>query len=127
MTVSLEAMLAEESEESRKRIRQLADEMRMEMSLRELRRLRKMTQARLAKKMKIGQEGVSRIERRQDMNLSTLVSYIEGIGGRLSFVVDMPGQKPFVIAASKTGKGKKSSKKKTQNSTKSKAKTRTAA
>jgi hypothetical protein len=59
MTVSLEEMLAEESEESRARIRGLAREMRAEINLRELRRLRKLTQTRLSKKLKIGQEGVS--------------------------------------------------------------------
>jgi hypothetical protein len=40
MTVSLEEMLAEESEESRARIRLLADEIRTEMNLRVVRRLR---------------------------------------------------------------------------------------
>jgi transcriptional regulator with XRE-family HTH domain len=80
------------------------------MTLREMRRLRKISQASLAKTLKIGQEGVSRIERRKDMNISTLVSYIEGIGGKLSFVVDMPGQPPFVMA----GLGSKTNKKKSR-------------
>jgi DNA-binding XRE family transcriptional regulator len=83
MTVSLEAMLAEESEESRAHIQVLAQEMRAEMNLRELRRQRKLTQARLAKKLKIGQEGVSRIESATDMSISTLRSYMEGVGGKL--------------------------------------------
>jgi hypothetical protein len=47
-------------------------------------RLRKLTQARLSKKLKIGQEGVSRIEKRTDLYLSTLRSYVEGVGGKLS-------------------------------------------
>ena len=50
------------------------------MNLREVRRLRKLTQARLSKKLKIGQEGVSRIEKRTDLYLSTLRSYVEGRG-----------------------------------------------
>ena len=77
MTVSLEEMLAEESEEGRARILKLAEEMRAEINLRELRRLRKLTQTRLSKKLKIGQEGVSRIEKRTDLYLSTLRSYVE--------------------------------------------------
>jgi transcriptional regulator with XRE-family HTH domain len=127
MTVSLEAMLAEESEESRARIQVLAQEMREEISLRELRRQRNLTQARLAKKLKIGQEGVSRIERRQDMSISTLHSYIEGIGGKLSFVVDIPGQTPFVLSRLGSERSKKKALKKTKTSAKSKARERAAA
>jgi hypothetical protein len=121
MTVTLEEMLAEESVESRERILQLADEMRSELTLREMRRLRKISQASLAKKLKIGQEGVSRIERRQDMNISTLVSYIEGIGGKLSFVVDMPGYPPFVMAGLGSRIDKRRSSKKPGSGAKSKA------
>ena len=124
MTVSLEAMLAEESEECRAHIQVLAQEIREEISLRELRRQRNLTQARLAKKLKIGQEGVSRIERRQDMSISTLLSYIEGIGGKLSFVVDMPGQTPFVLAGLGSAKGKKKNEKKSKNKAAATAKSR---
>jgi transcriptional regulator with XRE-family HTH domain len=69
-----------------------------ELNLRELRRLRKLTQARLSKKLKIGQEGVSRIEKRTDMYLSTLREYVEGVGGKLSLVVEFPNQAPVVLS-----------------------------
>ncbi len=65
-----------------------------ELNLREMRRLRKLTQARLSKKLKIGQEGVSRIEKRTDLYLSTLRSYVEGVGGKLSLVVEFPDRAP---------------------------------
>ena len=69
MTVSLEEMIARESEESQLRIKQITAELiAEELNLRQLRRQRRLTQARLSKKLKIGQEGVSRIERRTDMN-----------------------------------------------------------
>ncbi len=64
--------------------------MRAEINLREMRRLRKLTQARLSKKLKIGQEGVSRIEKRTDLYLSTLRSYVEAVGGKLSLIVEFP-------------------------------------
>jgi transcriptional regulator with XRE-family HTH domain len=99
MTVSLEEMLAEESEESRARIRSLAEEMRAEINLRELRRLRKLTQTRLSKKLKIGQEGVSRIEKRTDLYLSTLRSYVEAVGGKLSLIVEFPDRSAVTLAA----------------------------
>ena len=43
-----------------------------EMTLRELRRARKLTQARMAKKLGITQDQVSRLEKRSDLLLSTL-------------------------------------------------------
>jgi DNA-binding XRE family transcriptional regulator len=127
MTVSLEEMLAEESEESRARIRLLAEEMRAEMNLREVRRLRKLTQARLSKKLKIGQEGVSRIEKRTDLYISTLRSYVEGVGGKLKLVVEFPDRPPVLLSGLGEAQGKKTPKKKARNGAKSKPKTRRAA
>jgi transcriptional regulator with XRE-family HTH domain len=85
-------------EERRARIFKRADEIRQEINLREMRRLRKITQARLSKKLKIGQEGVSRIEKRTDLYLSTLRSYVEGVGGKLSLVVEFPDRAPVVLS-----------------------------
>jgi len=123
----LEEMLAEESEESRARIQQLVEEMRAEMNLREVRRLRKLTQARLSKKLKIGQEGVSRIEKRSDLYLSTLRSYVEGVGGELRLEVRFPDRPPVILAGLGRDDGEKKAKKKAGTSAKSKAGTRRAA
>ena len=98
MTVTLDEILSEMSAERRARIDQLVDEMREEMNLREVRRLRKLTQTRLSKKLKIGQEGVSRIEKRSDLYISTLRSYVEGVGGKLKLVVELPDRAPVILA-----------------------------
>ena len=99
-----------------------------EMNLREVRRLRKLTQARLSKKLKIGQEGVSRIEKRTDLYLSTLRSYVEGVGGKLTLVVEFPDQAPVILAGlGESGQTAKEAKKKAAKPAKSKAKTRRAA
>lgn len=127
MTVSLEAMLAEESEESRARIDQMVQAMRAEINLREMRRLRKLTQARLSRKLKIGQEGVSRIEKRSDLYLSTLRSYVEGVGGELIMEVRFPDRPPVTLIGLGEQKTVKKAKKKAKSSPKSKAKTRRAA
>ena len=121
MTVSLEEMLAEESEESRARIRSLAEEMRAEINLRELRRLRKLTQTRLSKKLKIGQEGVSRIEKRTDLYLSTLRSYVEAVGGKLSLIVEFPDRSAVTL----TGFGEDQGNAGKENPAKKRANTRT--
>ena len=127
-TVSLEEMLARETEEMRASVKQMTAELiAEELNLRQVRRLRKLTQVRLAKKLKIGQEGVSRIEKRTDMNLSTLRSYVEGVGGKLSLIVEFPDQPPVVLAALGLGGGSKRANKKAGSGAKSKSKTGRAA
>jgi transcriptional regulator with XRE-family HTH domain len=98
MTVSLDEILEKLSEERRQRIDKLAAELiAEELRLRDLRRLRRLTQARLSKKLKIGQEGVSRIEKRTDLYLSTLRSYVEGVGGELTLMVKFPDGPPVIL------------------------------
>ena len=127
-TVSLEEMLARESEEFRLSVKQRTAELiAEELNLREVRRLRKLTQARLSKKLKIGQEGVSRIEKRSDLYISTLRSYVEGVGGKLKLVVELPDRPPILLSGLGEDQGKARAKKRDGNGTKSKAKTRRAA
>src|SRR5712671_2017744 len=52
-----------------------------EMSLRELRKARKLTQARVAKVLGITQDSVSRLEKRSDLLLSTLRKTIKAMCG----------------------------------------------
>jgi len=99
MTVSLEEMIARQSPESQQKIAELtADLIAEQLTLRDLRRLRKLTQARLSKKLNIGQEGISRMEKRTDLYLSTLRGYLEGLGGKLSLIVEFPDRPPVVLA-----------------------------
>ena len=122
MTVSLEEILRQMPEERRRRIEQRAAELiAEELNLREVRRLRKLTQARLSKKLKIGQEGVSRIEKRSDLYISTLRGYIEGLGGKLKLVVELPNRAPVILA----GFGETSSRRKTRQTARKSAKLKT--
>src|ERR1700690_261379 len=128
MTVSLEQILNQIPEQPRRRIEQRGAELiAEELNLRELRRLRKLTQARLSKKLKIGQEGVSRIEKRTDLYLSTLRTYVEGVGGKLSLIVEFPDRAPVVLAGFGENEGETKAKKRARTSAKSKAGTRRAA
>ena len=68
-----------------------------EMSLRDLRKARKQTQARVAAKLGINQENVSRIEQRSDLLLSTLSSYVSAMGGKLSLVAEFPDRPPIAL------------------------------
>lgn len=64
MPGTLNEILNKMSEDRRALVHKRAQEIGEEINLSDLRRLRKLTQARLSKKLKIGQEGVSRIEKR---------------------------------------------------------------
>ena len=128
MTVSYEEVFKEFSAEDQEWIkRRTAELIAEEMTLRELRLHRKLTQARLAKKLKIGQEGVSRIERRSDMNISTLSKYVKAVGATLRIEARFPDQPPIVLTNQGTARGRKKAKKGAASSSKSKAKTRRAA
>jgi transcriptional regulator with XRE-family HTH domain len=120
MTVSLEEILQAMPEERRHRIEQRAAELiAEEFRLRDLRRLRRLTQARLSKKLKIGQEGVSRIEKRTDLYLSTLRSYVEGVGGELILMVRFRDQPPVFLA----GLGENAGENEVKNKTKKRVRT----
>ena len=69
-----------------------------EMTLRELRRARKLTQMRMAKTLGISQDSVSRLEKRSNLLLSTLRKTIEAMGGNLSLVAQFPDRDPVVLS-----------------------------
>lgn len=69
-----------------------------EMTLRELRRARKLTQVRIAKTLGITQDGVSRLEQRSDLLLSTLRNTVRAMGGNLSLIAEFPDRGPVVLS-----------------------------
>lgn len=94
MTNTLTAKLKALPDDRRKRIEARAEELvEQELTLRELRKALEMTQTALAEQLEVGQDTVSRLERRTDMLLSTLHDYVQGLGGRLELNVQFPGHK----------------------------------
>jgi len=69
------------------------------MTLRELRKARKLTQVRIAKTLGIKQDSVSRLEKRSDVLLSTLRKTVEAMGGTLSLVAQFPDRGPVLLSA----------------------------
>lgn len=67
----------------RARIEEQVREERRKIALFEMRKARSLTQNAIAEQLHIDQGAVSRLEKRTDMYLSTLRSYIEATGGRL--------------------------------------------
>jgi transcriptional regulator with XRE-family HTH domain len=69
-----------------------------EMTLQQLRHARHLTQQKIAKSLNIGQEGVSKLEKRSDLLISTLREYVEAMGGNLSLIAEFPDREPVVLS-----------------------------
>lgn len=90
-TVSFEEVKAALSPEVRKLAQERTAELRDELAtLREIRKRQGITQVKLAKELGIAQEGVSRLERRNDTLVSTLRKTVEAMGGELHIVAEFP-------------------------------------
>lgn len=68
-----------------------------ELTLRALRQAHDLTQERMAELLGVKQENISRKERRADLLLSAMSSYIEAMGGKLKLVAEFPERSPVVI------------------------------
>ena len=66
-------------------------------TLKDLRQAVAQTQEELAATLGVGQDTISRLEKRSDMLLSTLRRYIEAMGGKLELVAKLPDRPPMVI------------------------------
>lgn len=70
-----------------------------EMTLQDLRKAQKLTQEQMAAALHIGQDSVSRIEKRSDFLLSTLRTYVQAMGGSLDLVVRFADRKPVILSS----------------------------
>ena len=99
MTVSLKTMMADLDPARRRKIEDRAAELIVEeMTLRELRKARQLTQVSVARELGIGQDGVSRLEQRSDILLSTLRRTVEAMGGSLSLIARFPDRPPVELS-----------------------------
>jgi len=67
-----------------------------ELSLRDLRKARELTQEGMAELLHMRQESISRLEKRSDLLLSTLRNYVRAMGGELKLIVQFP-DRPAVL------------------------------
>jgi hypothetical protein len=96
---NLERIRNEMSPERRRKIdTRAAQILAEEMTLRDLGTALAKTQMSIGHKLGIGQEGISRIERRSDLLLSTLRGYVRAMGGNLSLVVEFADRKPVLLS-----------------------------
>lgn len=69
-----------------------------EMSLRDLRQAHELPQARMSEVLGIGQDGISRLEKRSDLLISTLRGFVEAMGGELRLVAEFPDRPPVILS-----------------------------
>jgi transcriptional regulator with XRE-family HTH domain len=67
-------------------------------TLQQLRKARELTQNQLAELWGKDQVSISQLEKRSDMLISTLRSYVEAMGGSLNLVVQFEGQAPVILS-----------------------------
>ncbi len=93
---------AKMSPEAQARSAARAEATLVEMQLQELRKSRDVTQDDVAKVMKVEQAAISKLERREDMYVSTLRDYVKALGGELKLVASFPDAEiqvhPFEVA-----------------------------
>ena len=94
MARSLDQVLASLPVKRRARIERRANEL---ATLKQLREAVERTQEELAASLGVGQDTVSRIERRSDILLSTLRRYVQAMGGELELVARFPKRSPLII------------------------------
>ncbi len=78
----------------REKVEQRAGEL---ATLKDLRIAVAHTQQDLATSLGVGQDTISRIERRSDLLLSTLRRYVEAMGGQLELVARFPNRPPVIL------------------------------
>ena len=94
MARKLDDVLAALPKERQQRVEARAMEL---ATLKDLRLAAQQTQEQLAATLGVGQDTISRLEKRSDMLLSTLRHYVESMGGKLELVAHCPDRPPVVI------------------------------
>ncbi|ENC8500313.1 TPA: XRE family transcriptional regulator [Escherichia coli] len=88
---TLDEVIANRSPESQARIKEIADEMILEVGLQMMREELQLSQKQVAEAMGISQPAVTKLEQRgNDLKLATLKRYVEAMGGKLSLDVELP-------------------------------------
>ena len=105
--VSVEEVMAALPKARRKAIEARGNELlarvAQRMTLKEIRKGRKISQAEVAEALGIGQMQISRLERRRDPRLSTMQRTVAALGGKLTLIATFPDQEPVVIVGSSEG------------------------
>lgn len=88
---TLDDAITARSPESQARIKEMSDEMILEVGLQMMREELQLSQKYVAEMMGVSQPAITQLEQRgNDLKLATLKRYIEAMGGKLSLDVELP-------------------------------------
>ena len=112
--ISVEDVMAALPEDRRKAIEargaELVAKVQRRVTLAELRKGRKLSQAKMAEALGIGQMQISRLEQRKDPRLSTIERTVAAMGGTLTMIATFPDQEPVILVSTASLKGKMAAK-----------------
>ena len=94
MARKLDDVMATMPKDRQARVKARAKEL---ATLKDLRQALQQTQAQMAAVLGVGQDSISRLEKRSDMLISTMRHYVESMGGKLELVAKFPNRPPIVI------------------------------
>jgi transcriptional regulator with XRE-family HTH domain len=99
MPMNVNEIIRKLSPAERKKVEDRAAELiAEEMTLRDLRKARKLTQARVAKVLGVTQDSVSRLEKRADLLISTLRKTVKAMGGNVPIIAEFHDRAPVVLS-----------------------------
>ncbi|MBW4045572.1 MAG: XRE family transcriptional regulator [Acidobacteria bacterium] len=90
MTRTFSDLTGKMSAKDRAEIKARSTKLLRELPLEQLRSARSLTQTNMAQILGVNQSAISKIEKRTDMYLSTLRSYVEAMGGSLEIQAVFP-------------------------------------
>ncbi|ACA32584.1 XRE family transcriptional regulator [Histophilus somni] len=91
MSKNFKALMAELPPEQQNKVKEMAQEMRMELQLYRIREVLEISQQQIAQAMNIKQPSVVALEKRgNDVRLSSVKRYVEAMGGVLNLSVQLP-------------------------------------
>lgn len=98
MSINLQTLLAELPDDQQTKVKEMAEEMRMELQLHRIRETLEISQQQIAEALNIKQPSVVALEKRgNDIRLSSIKRYVEAMGGMLDLSVRLPTGKKITF------------------------------
>lgn len=69
-----------------------------EVTLKHLREKLGLSQSELAERLEVKQPAISKLERRQNLELNTLRSVVNALGGTIEIIVKIPDKEPILLS-----------------------------
>jgi len=96
---TLSEELSNLSGERQELIKARASQIRLEeLTLRHLREKLGLSQSELAERLEVQQPAVSKMERRQNLELNTLRFVVNALGGTIEIIVRVPNKEPILLS-----------------------------